>query len=45
MKIPMVLERGFGYVKFGIYARGTVPGTTCPSDPITLNEITFSKNP
>ena len=36
MNIPMVLERGFGHVEFGVYARVTVPGTIRPGDAITL---------
>lgn len=36
MNIPMVLERGFGHVEFGVYARVTVPGTIRPGDTITL---------
>jgi MOSC domain-containing protein YiiM len=36
MNIPMVLERGFGHVEFGVYARVTTPGTIRPGDAITL---------
>jgi hypothetical protein len=35
MNIPMLLERSFGQVKFGIYARVTAPGTKNPGDTIT----------
>ena len=36
MNIPMVLERGFGHVEFGVYARVTTPGTIRPGDAITF---------
>ena len=36
MNIPMVLELGFGHVKFGVYARVIVPGTICPRYAIAL---------